>query len=325
MKKVVRMLGLCALVALAFTSCKKNETNSTLTFGASITQPKSADRTYVALNNKLAWHNNDNILVFDATKANYDFTVSSTGEQAQYDDVEATFNVTDPAKVAFLKDIETPGKYVAFYPQAQFDEANNTVSMTIPNVQTYNHNNAYEQGSFVANTYPMFGMNDAANHFQFHSHAGVVQFQFGALPNRYAKVTQIIVSKWGTPLVGTMTYPKDYPFSAYDAEADAYTTTFDIVNDTMVVLNCGDGVELPATPSYSKFQMVFLRGALNEGFNVKVIGDKDDQNTGEILNNQVIFESAAVVEDNTFDAEKIHFMTPQYIPIAGTGGEPLNP
>ena len=26
MKKVVRMLGLCALVALAFTACKKNET-----------------------------------------------------------------------------------------------------------------------------------------------------------------------------------------------------------------------------------------------------------------------------------------------------------
>ena len=45
MKKVVRMLGLCALVALAFTACKKNDTQK-VTFTANVAQPVNDARTH---------------------------------------------------------------------------------------------------------------------------------------------------------------------------------------------------------------------------------------------------------------------------------------
>jgi hypothetical protein len=320
MKKVVRMLGLCALVALAFTSCKKNETNGALTFKASITQPKSDDRTYVNLNNWLSWNSGDQIKVFDNSSANYDFTVSTIGSQQSFEDSIATFNVTEAAKVAFLKDIATPGKYVAFYPQAQYNQENNTVSMTIPAVQYFNDANNYEVGSFVANTYPMFGVNDDANHFRFHSHAGVLQFNFAVIPDRYVKVKQIVVSKFGAELVGTMTYPKDYPFSAYDPEAEVYVKSD---CDTIVTLDCGDGIEL--TNTYRRFQMALLRDALNEGFHVQVIGVKDDPLTHEIDQSKVetIFEMDATIEDNDFKAEKLYSMRSRYIPQPGQGNEPV--
>ena len=47
MKKVVRILGLCALVALAFTSCKKDKQNEELKFMASITQPVNTSKTHI--------------------------------------------------------------------------------------------------------------------------------------------------------------------------------------------------------------------------------------------------------------------------------------
>ena len=58
MKKVVRILGLCALVALAFTSCKKDKQNEELKFMASITQPVNTSKTHI--------DNATNMLVWDA-------------------------------------------------------------------------------------------------------------------------------------------------------------------------------------------------------------------------------------------------------------------
>ena len=52
MKKVVRILGLCALAVLAFTSCNK-ETETELTFKASITQPTNTSKTHIGANDSL--------------------------------------------------------------------------------------------------------------------------------------------------------------------------------------------------------------------------------------------------------------------------------
>ena len=293
------------------------------------TQPESNERTYIAMDHSLAWSVGDEIKVFDATAANYDFTVTTIGEQTAFQDEEAIFEVTEPEKIYFLKDLETPASYVAFYPNAEFDAAENTVSMTIPSVQFYNNNSPYETGSFTTNTYPMFGVNDTIyvndttcdkKHFTFHSHAGVLQFSFGAPVGRYVKVKRIIVTApEGDALVGTMTYPFDYPFSVYDPYADAYTLSN---TSNQVVFDCGDGVVLPNEGyHYIKFQIALLRGALAEGFHVTVIGDKNDlMNHEEIIENVVLFETDVEGVENTIEAEKITSMITRIIPVPGTGG-----
>lgn len=304
MKKVVRMLGLCALVALAFTSCKKNETSSTLTFKASITQPKSNDRTYNTQLNTLGWSNGDAIKVFDNTAANYDFTVSTISNNGMNQDQEATFNVTDAEEVAFLKDIATPQKYVAFYPVApnQFNATDNTVAITVPDAQ--DHDNIYGHGgSFDKNTYAMFGVNDAANHFQFHSHAGILELNFGRLANRNVVVKTITITAVegeGDTVVGTMVYPYNYPFTAYEPDADVYTV---INNGNQVVFDCGEGITLTepnsfGTPTFVRFDIAMLRGALKNGFNVKVMGYKDDPNT----NSGTLMETEVILMDENVSA-----------------------
>ena len=47
MKKVVRILGLCAIVALAFTSCKKDNQPAEISFKATINQPVNTSKTHI--------------------------------------------------------------------------------------------------------------------------------------------------------------------------------------------------------------------------------------------------------------------------------------
>jgi hypothetical protein len=332
MKKVVRMLGLCALVALAFTSCKKKETtNSTLTFKASITQPKSDDRTYLASDNSMAWYAGDVIKVFDVEGHNFDFMVSTIGSQSDYVDEEGTFEVSGSAKVAFLKDIETPNSYSAFYPQAVV--SGTSVTMEIPTTQN-RMTGMYVEGSFGTNTYPMFGVNDSVQvndttwnkkHFTFRSHAGVLQFAFGAPVNRYVKVERIVItSREGDELYGKMTYPFNYPFTEpYDPNYNGYTTSG---TGYQVTLLCGDGVVLPNNGSASEyFHIALLRGALSEGFTVEVFGEKNDPQDPEIiLENQLLFTADLTSPLNTIEAEKVTQLPRRLIPVPGQGGEPLN-
>ena len=58
MKKVVRMSGLCALVALAFSACEKIDTTK-VSFTATINQPTTNTRTHAM------GLNNDYFLVWD--------------------------------------------------------------------------------------------------------------------------------------------------------------------------------------------------------------------------------------------------------------------
>ena len=126
MKKVVRMLGLCALVALAFTSCKKNNETNSVTFKASMVQPTADSRT-IGVGSEEAgywaiWSDNDKIMVVNpAGDDNKDFTLTTRSGQ------NAVFTVTDPDKVNFLKDLETD-TYTAFYPFAEL----NGNEVTIP-------------------------------------------------------------------------------------------------------------------------------------------------------------------------------------------------
>lgn len=172
MKKVVRMLGLCALVALAFTSCKKKETNA-VTFTATINQPTSSTRTHGEAAEDYyyaVWDKNDVIKVVnpDRTEAK-DFQATSRSEQ------NATFNVTGEANVNFLSELET-ATYTAFYPSADFDPATQEVRVEVKDEQ-----NLVVLGcSFADETYPMYGVNSTNNgrNFVFDSDAGFLTFWF---------------------------------------------------------------------------------------------------------------------------------------------------
>jgi len=326
MKKVVRMLGLCALVALAFTSCKKNETNSTLTFEASITQPQSNDRTWVTQRSNLAWSMGDTILMFDAANAasNYEFTVSNLEGIGGDLDQKATFVVED-AKKDFIGKMDTPKSYTAFYPNATFVDSTNKVSMAIPSEQYYDFENGHG-GSFITETYPMIGVNDAAYHVQFHSHAGILQFNFGREEGRYVKVKQIIITA-NDPLVGTMVYDFNYPVNDFNGACDtAYTVN---ATSNRVVYYCSDndndGVELPEPAvaggvTFIRFDIALLRGALASGFHITVVGDKNSPfNHNQMLFDEILMDEDVNAEVNTIEAEVITSMSNRLLPAIGAG------
>ena len=293
-------------------------------FYSPYTQPESNDRTWVSFRNNLAWSVGDSIKVFDANAAHYDFTVSALSGTGNDLDQHATFEVTEPEKIYFLKDLETPASYAAFYPNAEFDAADNTVSMTIPSTQYYDFE-AGHGGSFTTNTYPMFGVNDEANHFQFHSHAGILEFQFGCEEGRIVRVKEIVITA-DDPLVGTMTYPFDYPFNTYDPNADAYTLSN---TSNQVVFDCGEGVTLPGADGYGfpvfvRFDIALHRGALANGFHVTVIGDKNNpMNLEEMIYNVILLDEDVLgseyYNNNTIEAEEITVMMPRFIPVPGQG------
>ena len=198
MKKVVRMLGLCALVALAFTACKKNDTQK-VSFTATINQPTTDSRTHaMGLNNDyfLVWDEGDQIKVFNEAGENCDYTLTSIN------DAVATFTVEDATKIDFVADLEN-ADYTAFYPNATIDGED--VVMTIPATQTYKalHN-------FDNNTYPMVGFNNGTN-FEFTSDAGFLYLVFQAPENQTRQFDKVVLTANDPTdyLAGDMVYAKD--------------------------------------------------------------------------------------------------------------------
>jgi len=220
MKKVVRMLGLCALVALAFTSCKKKETNGNVTFKATINQSAS-ERTYMTVEGLVNWSANDKIFVFKDAADFIPCTINyGVNDRVAYFEGNADF----------LSEIETANSYSAFYPVNEDKSIGNTVSLTIPEEQTY------VPTSFATNLYPMYATNDGNKNFTFHSDAGVLAIAVTkSTQTSSAGFDKIKVEATG--LVGTMVYDFDYPIT----KADPFT-----VEDPKdaVILNCDPNVEI---------------------------------------------------------------------------------
>ena len=197
MKKVVRMSGLCALVALAFSACEKIDTTK-VSFTATINQPTTNTRTHaMGLNNEyfLVWDEGDQIKVFNEAGEDCDYTLTSLAQAV------ATFVVEDAAKIDFVADLEN-AEYFAFYPNAVIDD--NKVKLTIPAVQTYKalHN-------FATNTYPMVGFNKETN-FEFVSNAGFLRLVFQAPENQTKQFDKVVLTANdpGDYLAGDFVYEK---------------------------------------------------------------------------------------------------------------------
>ena len=255
MKKVVRMLGLCALVALAFTSCKKNETNGNVTFKATISQLKTDSRTHLETINSfgwkgLYWNSDDEILLFDRTKSEGN---SETFTVKTFENKEASFE----GDASFLANLYTENNYIAFYPNAT--ETPEGIKIEIPANQNWGN------ATFEDDVYPMYGFNDENGHIQFHSHAGILYLNFKLNPTEYPgdnvtiPLTSIKVrgKNANDVLSGTMVYQLDGTYMMDPATTENY-----------VELNCS-GVSL-SNQARMEFIIVLPEGALANGFYVDV-------------------------------------------------------
>ena len=244
MKKVVRILGLCALVALAFTSCKKDKQNEELKFMASITQPVNTSKTHIDnATNMLVWDANNTIKVFNANGVEGDFTTTDN------DVVEATF-------VGTLPETST---YTAFYPNAAVNGSAVTLSL--------NANQTYVANNFGNDTYPMAANSTLSSgnyHFNFHSPACVVRLQLKSDHNCTVKS----ITMTGTAndkLAGDIVYANFNEPSTCTLENGVNTVT----------LTAAEGVQLAADQT-TAFNIVVMNGTMSTGtrFEVRDMNDR---------------------------------------------------
>lgn len=267
MKKVIRMLGLCALIALAFTACKKNDTNGKVTIKASISQPTSNDRTYItdlgSMGDKvLRWRGNEVITLFNRTltgDSGCNIQVTSCNNKYAY------FLTSDP----YLEGISTPNRFIAFYPNAAIN-LDNKVELAIPNQQPYDE-------YWIANDiFPMYGFIAEDYNIEFKSHAGVLMFTARLnndtynTPGTVIPLQKIIITGFDNPstgdedvLYGTMVYDLDGNYTM--------TNTGNVVEIT--------GGELKNGNTVTQFYAILPEGALANGFTAEFITTDGDSVT----------------------------------------------
>ena len=256
MKKVVRMLGLCALVALAFTSCKKNDNTNKVTFKATITQPIADERTGINSSNAVIWTEGDAIQVFDENGATTDPFVATLTENGRV----ATFT----GGGAFLANIHEAGKYTAFYPVQAYDATTVTMN-TIPYEQTYVPR---DENRIMTDLYPMHATNDDEGNFVFSSDAGVLRISLFSTSTFEFLVKRIeIIAPEGDVVNGTLVYDNDNPNSK--------NVLPPAENANKVVLQCFNE-PLPTNPRWSvDFDIVVLGGVFENGFTMNVVRDNE--------------------------------------------------
>lgn len=256
MKKVVRMLGLCALVALAFTSCKKNDNTNKVTFKATITQPIADERTGINMSNAVIWTEGDEIQVFDENgNTTTPFAATLTGEGRV-----ATFT----GDGAFLANLNEAGKYTAFYPVQDYDAT--TVTMkAVPYEQNYVPR---ELNRIETDLYPMHATNNDEGNFVFSSDAGVLRISLFSTSTFEFLVKRIeIIAPEGDVVNGTLVYDNDNPNSK--------NVVPPAENANKVVLQCFNE-PLPTNPRWSvDFDIVVLGEVFENGFTMNVVRDNE--------------------------------------------------
>ena len=260
MKKIVRFLGLCALVALAFTACKKNDTKK-VTIKATICQPTSTDRTYITGLNEagdkvLKWGGDEEITVFNRTLTGDN---GCNIQVSSYNNKYAYFSTYDP----YMDDISIPNRYIAFYPNAAVNPENNKVELTIPNQQSY------DWYRIANNIFPMYGFNTENYNIFFHSHAGVLGLRFLLDPEIYGgtpielPLQKIVLTGFNNADTG-------------DADVLAGTMAYDL-DGNYTMTNTGNVVELTGgslrNTNPTEFYFILPEGALANGFTVQIIRD----------------------------------------------------
>ncbi len=247
MKQIMRIMGLCALVAVVATSCEKKEMQPSNTLTAVLNQPTSGDKTQIGADNYLVWSPNDQILVGDQTLTTQTFTAMSSGSTH----TDFTGGTIDPNE-----------GYWAFYPVnyvTDVDVVNGLVTFTVPATQTY------VEGSFATNTYPMAASNGGSGTvFTFQGLFGVL-----AIPlTGECTVGSIELTDAALNLTGSVSYNARTLAQGSDSKGGKS-------GGMTITLDCGEGVTLsPTNPTTFMFA---LRPLVCYGGFTITIKDTEDQ------------------------------------------------
>lgn len=218
MKKVTRILGLCALVALATVSCKKNENTNEggKSFFATINQPTNGAKTHIGDEDYLYWDAEEQIKVYTENGEAYGIFTNKSGAVK---------------KAEFTGEIVESDKYVAFYPVTNIGDQ---IILKVNDEQTYVADN------FGKGEYPMAAFNQGDD-FLFRSPCAVV-----CLPLKgNAKINTITLSdKGGKMLAGNFNVNLD-GFDPATWSTYGYNGT-----SASVVLNCNQQLTSTATNFY---------------------------------------------------------------------------
>lgn len=229
MKKVLRIMGLCALVALAATSCKKDEQKLTSSFTAELTQPTGDAKTHLGSDSYLYWDNGDAIKVFDNAGTAYLLSTTDNNVKVATFTSEATLDANE--------------SYTAFYPAAATAKQDNEIRLTLPAAQTF------AVGSFGNATYPMAAVNNETN-FTFHSSCGLLAIPVKGTGNIGS--IELTSKTAGENLTGQLRYDLDGNYLGFTGEG------------TTVTLDCGN-IALDATNA-TTFYFVLPKDVFANGF-----------------------------------------------------------
>lgn len=288
MKKLVRIMGLCALVALAFSSCKKNET-TTQTFKASTVQLTADSKTHLNNNKaKVLWDLNNEITVFDQSGQYRSFVAGTLESNGQ----TAVFHVYD-SDSEFMSHLDENGYYSAFYPNTSLEGSD--VKLSIPAMQTFAGDN------FADNSFPMVGRN-VDGVFSFMSDAGVLALQLNGNGVNIDIDSLVICAKNATDTIaGNMIYNYSGVYSGFEQTSSSISVARRPASGgsfQTIQIPGGDG-------AYQFFTFILPKDALRNGFYVR--GYAGENADGPIK----IFEKEAKGDGScTIIAQSVRFMDP---------------
>jgi hypothetical protein len=286
-----------AVVALAFSACKKQETNTdSMVFNHSMEQfvmvndENEFEKVYLDNSNNIAYEKNDRLMLFDirndATKSEavlYELAMN-TSNQYYLTPVSGSFTNTSNAGL---------GDYYAFYPGDNVDVTNihneNRVTFTLDTEQTYRPNTS--DGTMIPHD-ALYIAAKAEQHelanaiFGCRNICGILALNFWSPSGK--KVSSIQVTDNAFNIVGDVELKVDEVdpdymsslFSRYSEDATYQSELADYLNTLgynatgtkTVTLNCGsEGVALGQTKAAAtRFYIVMRPLALLKGCEIKI-------------------------------------------------------
>lgn len=320
MNKVVRIICMVAVVALAFTSCKKDNADAqSFKFNGTTeqfvnTNEEGLERVYLDGTNTVQFEENDQIVVFNINSTN--FTLSNG----------ATYTLDDQLNMIKTGgQVTSEGHFYAFYPGqnviwAETDLENENRAVFRLDATQYDRRDADGKpmipftGSATEQKNALYmaarddehtSLNDAR--FDFKNICGMLSLKFYSTSGK--SVTKIEITDNHFNLVGDVTlkihevdpvkmttFFRNYDESNADymSQLQTYINTvgYSVGGDhksNMVTLDCGTGVQLGTTKAEAtRFFIVMRPLALREGCTIKLyFSDGTDKTINSSKNNTI--------------------------------------
>ncbi len=260
MKKVIRILGLCALVVFAFTSCKKNDNNNSkiVSFKASTVHfnPDSDSKTHIGGMDYpfayLVWDSANVIKVFDADGNHADFMVTALSD----DKKEAEFHIYE-GYTEFMEDLPIDNSYKAFYPNAVEDHG--MVKLSVPSRQVQTFFAGFGGANVDNNTFPMYGHNQDTG-FIFATDACVMRIEMYK-NNIHTHVDSVVFSSktTGEFIAGNLVY-----------NMNGILDHFEGISPTITVVSTYEPTDWTTTTTSMSFVVILPKDVFATGFNMDV-------------------------------------------------------